>query len=273
MLGDALRAIPGQTAVVAGRIDGRLLYFRPTGGPERTLNLEDLIKAAEASDVNLIVLQSSTPRQPGGRNWLWQRVTVAGLEDGMARATLSDFLSALADGQNRLLVTASARPNGRVALRAVPLGGQDLAPTSGGVGRMLSDIVSEVTGRVVTSAIDGDLVGSERQLELEARVIPGVPASIQVGYLVLVITGLMGMPVAAAWWRRAWPPEKRESYGRAFGYQAARLIRLACFLLVFLPTVGLPAFVWNLVLQTWSMVRAPVRALRWLAARASQPAT
>ena len=80
----ALGSVRGQTVLVTGRVDGRLLYVQPSSGPERSMLLPDLFKAAEEADVNLIVLRTaSTPRQPGGRNWLWQKVEVRGLEQAM----------------------------------------------------------------------------------------------------------------------------------------------------------------------------------------------
>ena len=73
-----------------------LLYVQPTSGPERSILMPDLFKAAEEADVNLVVLRAaSTPRQPGGRNWLWQKVEVKGLEQAMQHARFADFLNAL----------------------------------------------------------------------------------------------------------------------------------------------------------------------------------
>jgi hypothetical protein len=155
-------------------------------------------------------------------------------------------------------------------MRALPLVGADFSPTSGGVGEMLSGIVSEVTGRVVTSAIDADMTGSERQRDLDARLIRQVPADLQFGYLGLLLAGLMGLPVALVWWRRLWPPEQREGYAGGFGYHAARLVRLVCFVLIFLPLAGAPAFACNLVLQAWNLLVAPRRIWRRLSAPAAQ---
>jgi hypothetical protein len=130
-----------------------------------------------------------------------------------------------------------------------------------------------VTGNVVTSVIDADLTSSERQKELEERIIPGIPSDIQFAYLGFLVIGLMGLSVSRGWWRRIWPPERREEYGAAFGYHAARLARLTLFGLVFMPLVGAPAFLWNLVLQVWSWITFPVRAWRWLIGRRSAQAT
>ncbi len=107
----ALGSVRGQTVLVTGRVDGKLLYVQPSSGPERSLLLEDLLKAAEDADVNLVVLHaSSTPRQPGGRNWLWQKVQVKGLDQALGQPRVADFLSALAGPKGRFVV--SATPSG-----------------------------------------------------------------------------------------------------------------------------------------------------------------
>src|SRR6476620_3141557 len=104
----ALGSVRGQTVLVTGRVDGRLLYVQPSSGAERSILLPDLFKAAEEADVNLVVLRAaSTPRQPGGRNWLWQKVEVKGLEEALQRARVADFYNALAPPTGRFAVTAN----------------------------------------------------------------------------------------------------------------------------------------------------------------------
>src|SRR5262245_13344938 len=90
-LAAALGSVRGQTVLITGRIDGELLLFKGANGPERSLLVKDLFKAAEQADVNLILLHAaSTPRQHGGGNWLWQKVEVKGLEEALQRARVAD---------------------------------------------------------------------------------------------------------------------------------------------------------------------------------------
>ena len=104
----AMGSIRGQTVLVTGRVDGQLLYVKPSSGPEKSLLVRDLLRAADDADVNLVVLQSaSTPRQPGGRNWFWQKVEVKGLDEALQRARMADFLNALAGPGRRFAVTAT----------------------------------------------------------------------------------------------------------------------------------------------------------------------
>lgn len=265
-LDKALAALRGQTVLVGGRIEGRFLHFQPASGPERTLVVADLTKAAEAADVNLVILQSTSARQPGGRNWLWQRIEVDGLQDALQRATFADFLDALGLRRGKLAVSAVPDGSSRVVVRAEPAG-VPAEPVSGKVSAWTDEIISQVTGNVLTNAIEAHALSKERQEELDARIVPGIPAAIQYGYLGALVLGLIGLPVARGWWAKVWPPERREEYAGALGYHAARLVKGVMMVLLFLPLVALPALAVQLVRQLWWFVSAPFRFLRWLLAR------
>lgn len=263
---DAVRSIPGQTVVISGRVEGRTLHFRPADGSEHSILIDDLIGAAGRTDVNVVVLHARSPRQPGARNWLWQRIEVAGLKQAMGRPTTADFLNAVADGDVPLIVTASERANGRVAISARPMRSETSAPSEPSEGFM-STIVTELTGRVATTGLDMDLTSSERQKELETRIVPGIPSHYQFAYLGFLVIGLLGLPAARSWWGRLWPLERRADYRGAIGYHAARVIRLLAFVLLFLPLIAVPAALTTLTLQLWALVTLPFRVLRALFAR------
>jgi hypothetical protein len=139
------------------------------------------------------------------------------------------------------------------------------------VGDLFSGIVSDVTGRVITTGLQANVTSAERQAELDQRVIPGIPSDFQVGYLVLVILGLFGVPISRAWWRRLWPPEAATEYAGRAGYLAARAVRGAVFLLLFLPLTAPVAASLNLGRQVRDAVMVPVRLWRWLTRRGSDP--
>jgi hypothetical protein len=268
----ALGAVRGQTVLVTGRVDAHLLYVQPAGGAERSILLPDLFKAAEEADVNLMVLRTaSTPRQPGGRNWLWQKVEVKGLEQAMQRPRLADFLSALVASKGPMKVSAS--PSGkRTAIEIEPadeFAGSRPTP----VGGLLSGLVSEVTGRLIATGLAASMRSAERQQELDQRLIPGIPSDFQVGYLVLILLGLLGAPISRAWWQRLWPPEAASQYALRSGYWAARAVRGGAFLLLFLPLSALGAAPANLWRQGREAVTASARLWRGLRGRKTVPAT
>ena len=262
----ALGSVRGQTVLVTGRVDGRLLYVQPSTGPERSILLPDLVKAAEEADVNLIVLRTaSTPRQPGGRNWLWQRVEVRGLEQAMQHPSVADFLNALVGANRRMTVTATASDR-RTAIDIKPAADFP-GPLQSPVGDLFSGFFSDVTGRVITTGLEASVRSAERQSELDQRLIPGIPSDFQAGYLVLVLLGLFGVPISRAWWRRLWPPEAASEYAGRAGYLAACAVRGSVFFLLFLPLTAPVTAPLNLWRQVWEAVTLPARLWRRLTGR------
>lgn len=257
-LSAALAKLKYQTLVVTGRVEGSVLHYTPRGGGERQLSIPDLTRAAEAADVNLVVLNAAETRQPGGRTWLFQTVEVAGLQDAMKRATFGDFLQAL--GGNRGELTVSARPSGsgRIALSVQPSGGAS-APLTDAVTGWLTETAGSWMGHVAVQGIQASVPDRARAEELDLRIIPGIPSGLQIMYLVSLVCGLAGWEFSSAWWRRIWPPELREDYGMAAGYHAARVVRFLAFLLLFVPIVGFPAILATVAVQLWRTITAPFR--------------
>lgn len=266
----ALKSLRGQTVVVTGRVEGKTLRFKPEGGAEKSVLVDDLMAAARDADVNLVLLRSDKPLQPGGRNWLWQQQEVKGLDEALKRATLADFLDALGTNRGGLLVDPSRSGAGRARLDILPTGPAS-APVSDVIGNWAGDFVSNLLGNVVVEAISVDAVAKDRQEELDWRIVPGVPAVAQWTYLAGLVLGLIGHAYAFPWFSRLWPAEERSEYASASGYHAARLVRLLALFLLFLPLVGTPAGIWAMLVgfaqQVWQVVTAPFRLIRWIAGK------
>ena len=207
-----------------------------------------MIKAAERAGVDLVVVQSSTPHQPGSRNWLWQRFEIDGLTKAMDHATLGDFLATLGGSREPALMVASDRGEHRIALTVNPP-----RANSGGVGGLLQEVTAGITGAIAPSTVEVQLTRLERRRELASRLVPLIPSSWQAVYGIALLLGLLGFKVARTWWQRLWPRESREDYPGKAGYIAARVVRATAFTLVFLPLAGLPA----LVLSAIGLLRRP----------------
>jgi len=268
-LASQLASVRGQTVLVTGRVDQGMLRFQPSSGGEQALKLDDLTRAAANSDVNLVIVHADNPRQPGGRNWLWQPIAVGGLDNALKRATFADFLEAFAGSLGDIGVSVDRGTQGRVLLRAAPLDRQADALTDT-LGGWWSTAVSSITGDVVASALEVHARDADRQRELDSRLIANVPSWIQFAYLGGLIAGLLGWASAARWFGALWPPEKRDEYRGAIGYRLAQFARLLAFLFVFLPIVGIPAFIASLLQQAWSIAMLPIRAARWVFARPAE---
>jgi hypothetical protein len=232
-----LSAVARGTIVISGRMKGPVLHFRPSSGPERTLMLDELRRAAAESDVNLVVIESASARQPGTRNWFWQRVDLTRLDGPRTKPALPDLIGQLTGGvavETDAIATGELRTSFQLVGVGRSSGGGWTAPVS----ETWRDLAPEVTGTIVASGLRLDLTSRDRQRELDARFVPGIPSLIQIGYLVLLVIGFAGLGVAREWWQRVWPIEARADYARRTGYWAARGVRGAIFLLMFMPLVG-----------------------------------
>ncbi len=262
-LSAALGKVRGQTVMLSGRLEGDRLFYRGSTGGEQSIAVDGLRSAAADADVNLVLLKSAASRQPGGRNWLWQRVEVAGLDDAMTRATYGDFLSALGSSSSELTLTAARDGYGRMVFNAVPAS-DPLIPVPGTVTDWIGDAAGETLGRVAVHSVTAFTRDKERQEELDLRIVPGIPSAVQIMYLAAIAMGLIGFEFTVPWWARIWQPERREEYRSAIGYHAARAARLAAYLLLFLPIAGIPAFIAAIAMQMWAALTAPFRFLGWL---------
>jgi hypothetical protein len=257
-LDEGLRAIRGQTALLTGRVEeGGKLVVSPASGSEVSLAIDELVESALRKDVNLVVLQSDTNRQAGGRNWLWQKIEVGGLNEAAGATTFGDFLDALAERRGGFKLTADRNGTDRVHVSAIP------DPASAGLtaeaGNAFEDLVSHVTGEVITKAVELDVRDESAEKERDARLIPGVPTYIQYPYLAGLIAGLAGWATARRWWMKIMPEKAAAEAGRGAAARLSRLPADLAFLLVFLPLAGMPAFLVHSVLQMVEMVVAPFR--------------
>ena len=260
-ISSAFGKVRGQTVLITGRVEGDALHVVAAGGPGDALSIAKLRDAAEAADVNLVVLHQSSPRQPGARNWLWQQAEVEGLKDALAQTTYADFFNSLGTSRGALSVTATPDGYGRTLLQALPPANPsgsltgDFVPWAG-------DVTGEWFGNIGVHAVSAFTRDRAREQELDARVIPGIPSTLQIVAFFNLIAGLIAYEVSWPWWNKIWPPENRAEYGRTLGYQAARGLRVLAYLLLFLPLIGCFAFAWFMLLKLWEAILAPVHIYR-----------
>ena len=256
-LAEALQSVRGQTVLVTGSVADGKITFSPSNGAAFTRDVTSLTDAARQADVNLIVVHTDAGRQPGGRNWLWQTMEVGGMPEASTKATYGDFLDLLAERRGGFRVSAANDGAARIQVTAAPVA--DGSGIVNDASNYLGEAVGKVTGDIVSTAIDLYGPDKEAQSELDARLIPGIPASIQIPYLVSLICGLIAWPTSRHWFQRLWPTAE-PSASRA-GRITRKTAREITYFLAFLPVAGFPAVIWHLTVQTWQTLTAP---FRWL---------
>lgn len=263
-LANAFQSIKGQTALVTGRVENGKLFFKPASGPELSRDIGELMSAAAQNDVNLVVLHADTPRQPGGRNWLWQKIEVGGLNEAMTKATFGDFLEALAAKSGPLTLSAEHDGAGRIAINAKP--GEDSAGITASASHTMDEWLGHVTGEVVIKAAEFHVRDKPSQAETDAQLIPGIPSYVQIPYFVGMICGVFGFITVRGWWRRLFGEAVRHEGEGGWRYRFRTLpyslAQALGFWLLFLPVVGFPALMWGMAVELWDKVTAPFRWLK-----------
>ena len=249
-----MSAVARGTIVITGRIVGATLHYHPSSGPERTLMLDTLRAAAAASDVNLVVVHATSARQPGTRNWLWQRVDLT-RPASPGKPTLADLVRQLTGGIPVEAQVQEVQPR-RATLAFSSLAGGAGRGWTAPVGDTWRDIATEVTGTIVASGLQLHLRSREYQKELDQRIIPGISSGAQYLYIGFWVLGLFGVVVAHGWWQRIWPFEDRADYPRRSGYWVARIVRMAVFVMIFMPLVAIVSAPVALVRSVWAQLRA-----------------
>jgi hypothetical protein len=272
-LAEVIASVPRQTVVLTAKLAGADAKVELPSGAVRTLALADLLAAARAADVDLLVLDTDPPRQTGGRTWAYRSVKIAGADRALKARRLQDSLEVLAEARGGFEIRTIADGAGRVRLIAEPARatgagtlGIDVSGWLGAAEQAAEALTGEVMGTVKPRAVLASLVDTARREELAARLIPGLPLpglslalGSPVGWLVgaSLLVVLLGWRTARVWWRRLWPLEQRSDYSGAVGYTMARLVRGVAFLAVFLPIASLPAAVSGLI--RLMVLRRPAR--------------
>jgi hypothetical protein len=250
----AITSVARQTVVLTGRIEGSAVAMQPASGPLRRYDWAELAGAARAADVDLIMLEVDPPLQPGGQNWLWQRLSVAGLDAARKRPTVADFINAIAGGRGVLSVSSAVAGDNRFVLTA------RLAQESGGLTGWLTtgwlkdaaDVVSgqvagQVLGALRPTGMTVNYVSADRRRQLDSAVFGWLPGWVVGVYAGAIGLGLLALRVLRAWWRRIWPLERAGDYAGGRGYWLARTVRGVVFVAVFAPLAALPGLVVTLV--------------------------
>ena len=265
-LSTSLRALRGQTALVAGRVENGKLFFQPSKGGELSHELAELRAAAGDNDVNLIILHTDAARQPGGRNWLWQKVSVGGLDDALSKTTFGDFLEALGAKRGGFKLTPEREGSGRIHISAAPT--PEAQSIAGHASGTAGELLSHVTGEAVSKAIEISARDHSSQSEIDGQFIPGIPTYVQIPYLIGLVVGLIAHATTGSWFERLWPRAPLTETQGKLGYLLKWLPRTLVFVLIFLPIAGFPALAWQTLVQLWVTVTAPFRWLRRVFGRA-----
>jgi hypothetical protein len=265
-LAAALPSLRGQTVIVTGAVEGETIRFAGISGAEGSIPTAELMQAAERSDVNILLLDAGSAKQPGGTTWLWQERGIAHLDAAMAKTTLGDFISALSRGQGRLAVDADWGVAGHFRLSAKPAATD--APAASGEAAAKSfgestldvavDLAAKISENVVPRTTSASLNSRNTQWDIDNRLIPGIPAWLQYWYLFSWVAGLIGYFHLKRWWR--WLRRRAVGAEAPTGWPA-KIGEGVIYWLAFTPLLGWPALMVVLIHAIFDPFAAVVRGV------------
>ena len=272
-LDSALYSLRGQTVIVTGKVEGETLAFAGNSGAAGSVPVAKVMEAAERSDVNILLLDAGTPKQPGSTTWLWQERGIAHLDTAMAKTTLGDFVTALSHGQDRLAIDTDWGAGGHFRLSVKPAATD--APAASGATAASSmgertvafavDLASKVAGNVAPRATAASLNSRDTQWDLDSRIIPGVPAGLQIWYAASSLMALLAFYETRRWW--AFLQRRIAGVTPPFSWPG-RIGSETLYWLIFAPLVGGLTFSVLVVRILWDQVMALVHIVlapfRWL---------
>ena len=262
----ALPSLRGQTVIVTGAVEGETLRFTGMSGVEGSVSVADVMQAAERSDVNILVLDAGSAKQPGGTTWLWRERGIANLDAAMAKATLGDFIQALSRGQGRLAVDADWGASGHFRLSAKPAAADAPKASGEAAGKSFGestldvavDLAAKIAENVVPRSTSASLNSRDTQWDIDNRLIPGVPAWAQYWYLMNWVAGLIGYFHLKRWWRLL---RRRTVGAEAPAGRLAKIGEGILYWLAFTPLLGWPAVLVLLIHSIFDPLASIIRGV------------
>lgn len=253
---ESLRSLRGQTAVLSGRIENGVLLTRThRGGSISRMPLSEIRSAARDADVNLIVLDTNTPLQPGTGGLLGKRRSKT-LDAAFQAGTSGEFMAAL------------ARPDAPIMLRAERDGSRHIAISA--VNRSPGveiDVSNAPNIELIPHAIHVFARTRELEKEHDSRVVPWLPSYVLIVLVLNFVSGVLAWNVAyREWWARIWPPPVSRNW---LARNAVATARLCVFVALFLPLFGGLALVWMVLRVMLLILMIPVRLAAWTGTRIS----
>jgi len=255
-IAESLRPLRGQTAVLTGHIENNVLLTQTRrGGKVTRLPIAKIRAAAREADVNLIVLDSNVPLQPGVRGLLGKRRSKT-LDAAFQANTNGEFLAALARHDAPINLRVESNGSRHVAISNV-----DRRPDV--------DLNTDELAHIEHVVHGIHLLSRTREFEEEhdLRLVWWLPSYVVVALIVNLVAGVLAWGIAyGEWWARIWPPSESPQWFRRKISGAARLLM---FFVLFLPLFGGVALVWMVLRIALIIVLIPVRLTTWIRLRVS----
>jgi len=259
---DAMQAIRNQTLVLSGRIvDGKLLGV---GNRSSGVSLQKLRQVTDENDIQLIILESDQPAA------VLKKVSHA-MQSAKGRGdtlydTIGDFFNRLTDPANPTPIKLHSSRSGEHQI-AIQLKAAD---TKSVEGASTAELALQVPLHLLLKSAIFHAPDQARSRELDDRIIPNVPSTIQFYIISSVVLGFFALNTSWRLWKRVWRLKPRREYRYLFLFLLLWPLHRLLFVLLFIPLFGNFSFIWLIVTSIyWVLDRILIRPVRWVYLRLS----
>lgn len=256
---DSMKSVRNQTLVLSGRIiDGQL---RGSAKDSFAVPMQKLQQVADKNDIRLVVLDSDQP------DLVLKKVSHSmrqAVKDNHAQyESIGDFFNRLSDpdSPNRLELHASRSGENQIAIQWQAT----KAVTTGNMFNTNAEILKHMPVHLLLHSTLFYIQDQERSKELDDRIIPNVPSTIQFYVIISVVLGFTALGTSWRLWRKLWPRRMRSEYRYLLVFMLQWSLHRLLFLLLFIPTLGAFSFLWLLLLIIYKVFDwVLIKPSRWL---------
>ena len=253
---NALKTMRQQTFVISAKVENGFLMH----GKEK-IAVKDLEKVAADRDISLIILGSDEPKktlQTLAKDWQKKK------DDGSLNSyTTGDFYNAFAPKNTSSPVPVEIDSSGklRTALHFDHGGSATKAiqPQSSNLELALMPL------HVLTKSVMLFQPNEARAKELDDRIHPAIPSWVHLSLIASLVIGLVAHKTSWFLYLKLWASPLRVNYRHWFPFTLRYLLHRLCFVLLYLPFLGIFSPIYILIIWIYRMIHfLLIRPASWI---------
>ncbi|HEC74411.1 MAG TPA: hypothetical protein ENI26_08565 [Methylophaga aminisulfidivorans] len=257
----ALKTMRQQTFAISAKVENGFLLH----GKEK-IAVKDLEKVAADRDISLIILGSDKPKktlQTLAKDWQKKK------DDGSLNSyTTGDFYNAFAPKNSSAPIAVNIDPSGKLR---TALHFDHRAPTKTAVEKQRSGIeLASMPLNVLTKSAMLIQPNEARAKELDDRIHPLIPSWVHLSLIASFAIGLVGYKTSWFLYLKLWASPLRVNYRQWFPFAIRSLMHMLCFVLLYLPFLGIFSPVYILITWIYRIIHfLVIRPASWILSKFS----
>ena len=246
-------ALRHQTLVITGKSVTDGLEVNTGSGKVLKLALSELKAEAIKQDINLVVLETSTPAQLGAQSLPWNKqVRSTELEQAFSAKTYGEFLTAFGQYDKPLSLHFDGVHDNFTSFRTLPA-----HPAPGNY------IGTEVLAHSLFHALKIQARSEAYQQELDRRIITFIPSWVHAVYILNIIFGFLASTTSIRIWRKFLPLKNRNDDSSWLSFTFNRIGRIILFIFIFLGLFGGLFLIYSVLHGLYTFISTVLMILCW----------